>query len=34
VEGPCIIDVGDTTLYIPSNATCERDRFFNFSVTI
>jgi N-methylhydantoinase A len=34
VEGPCIIDVGDTTIYIPSNATCERDRFFNFSVTI
>ena len=34
VEGPCIIDVGDTTIYIPSNATCVRDRFFNFSVTI
>ena len=34
VEGPCIVDVGDTTIYIPSNATCSRDRFFNFSVTI
>ena len=34
VEGPCIIDVGDTTLYIPTNATCIRDQFFNFSVTI
>jgi N-methylhydantoinase A len=34
IEGPCIIDVGDTTIYIPSDATCSRDRFYNFSVTI
>ena len=34
VVGPCIIDVGDTTIYIPSEATCSRDRFFNFSVSI
>ena len=34
VAGPCIIDVGDTTLYIPSGAICSRDRFFNFSVSI
>jgi N-methylhydantoinase A len=34
VEGPCIIDVGDTTLYIPENATATRDRFFNFALTV
>ena len=34
VSGPCIIDVGDTTIYVPTRSTCERDRFFNFSVSI
>jgi N-methylhydantoinase A len=34
VEGPCIIDVGDTTLYVPENAACERDRQFNFALTV
>ena len=34
IEGPCIVDVGDTTLYIPSGATCTRDRFFNFSLVL
>jgi len=34
LEGPCIVDVGDTTLYVPSGATCARDRYFNFSLTL
>ena len=34
VTGPCIIDVGDTTIYVPTSSVCERDRFFNFSVSI
>jgi N-methylhydantoinase A len=34
VDGPCIIDVGDTTLYIPENVTCTRDRYFNFALSI
>jgi N-methylhydantoinase A len=34
VVGPCIIDVGDTTVYIPEKATCARDRFYNFAVSI
>lgn len=34
VEGPCIVDVGDTTIYVPAGAACARDRFFNFCVTI
>lgn len=34
IEGPCIVDVGDTTIYVPSGATCTRDRFFNFSLTL
>ena len=33
VGGPCIIDVGDTTVYVPGGATCGRDRFFNFTIT-
>jgi N-methylhydantoinase A len=32
VSGPCIVDVGDTTLYIPSGAACLRDRYFNFCI--
>lgn len=32
VTGPCIIDVGDTTIYIPKRATCIRDRYFNFCI--
>ena len=34
LHGPCIVDVGDTTLYVPSGATCARDRYFNFSLTL
>lgn len=34
IEGPCIIDVGDTTLYVPSDASCARDRYFNFNLTL
>lgn len=34
VEGPCIIDVGDTTLYVPDNARCTRDRYFNFALSV
>ncbi|MBI5104869.1 MAG: hydantoinase/oxoprolinase family protein [Solirubrobacterales bacterium] len=33
VDGPCIVDVGDTTIYVPSRATCSRDELFNFSLT-
>ncbi len=33
VEGPCILDVGDTTIYVPNGSTCGRDRFFNFTIT-
>lgn len=33
IEGPCIIDVGDTTIYVPEGATSTRDRFFNFTLT-
>lgn len=34
IAGPCIVDVGDTTLYVPSGATCTRDRYFNFSLVL
>jgi N-methylhydantoinase A len=34
VDGPCIIDVGDTTLYVPENATATRDKFFNFALSV
>jgi N-methylhydantoinase A len=34
LAGPCIIDVGDTTIYVPENATCLRDRFYNFALSI
>ncbi len=33
ITGPCIVDVGDTTIYLPSGAECLRDRFYNFVVT-
>lgn len=33
VEGPCIIDVGDTTIYVPEGSTSTRDRYFNFTLT-
>ena len=32
VEGPSIIDVGDTTIYLPPGAVCGRDRHFNFTI--
>ncbi|MGH2968012.1 MAG: hydantoinase/oxoprolinase family protein [Solirubrobacteraceae bacterium] len=34
VEGPCIVDVGDTTIYVPDRATCRRDEHFNFALTV
>jgi N-methylhydantoinase A len=34
VTGPCIIDVGDTTIYVPTGATCARDDLFNFALTV
>jgi N-methylhydantoinase A len=34
VTGPCIVDVGDTTLYVPENATAARDRHFNFTLAV
>jgi N-methylhydantoinase A len=34
VDGPCIVDVGDTTIYVPDGSTCTRDRFFNFVLTV
>lgn len=33
VEGPCIVDVGDTTLYVPAGADCTRDEHRNFLLT-
>ena len=34
VEGPAIVDVGDTTVFVPTGAVCGRDRFFNFTISI
>ncbi len=34
VTGPCIIDVGDTTIYVPERATAARDRYFNYTLTV
>jgi N-methylhydantoinase A len=34
VTGPCIIDVGDTTIYVPDQSTCTRDASFNFALTV
>jgi N-methylhydantoinase A len=34
VDGPCVIDVGDTTIYIPDNVSCARDRYFNFALSV
>lgn len=34
ITGPCIVDVGDTTLYVPSGALCSRDRYFNFNLSL
>jgi N-methylhydantoinase A len=34
VEGPCIVDVGDTTLYVPDGSTASRDELFNFVLTV
>ena len=34
VDGPCIVDVGDTTIYVPDGATCARDQHFNFALTV
>lgn len=30
ISGPAIVDVGDTTIYLPDRAHCSRDRYFNF----
>lgn len=34
VDGPCIIDVGDTTLYLPERSSAARDSFSNFILTV
>jgi N-methylhydantoinase A len=34
VEGPCIVDVGDTTLYVPDGSSASRDELFNFVLTV
>jgi len=34
ITGPGIVDVGDTTLYLPRGVTCMRDRYFNFTITL
>jgi N-methylhydantoinase A len=33
VEGPAIIDEGDTTLYVPPGTTAERDEYMNYVLT-
>ncbi|SFH18343.1 hydantoinase/oxoprolinase family protein [Cryobacterium levicorallinum] len=33
VNGPCIVDVGDTTIYVPEGSECGRDQYFNFTLT-
>jgi N-methylhydantoinase A len=34
VDGPCIVDAGDTTIYLPPGSSCRRDEHFNFVVQI
>lgn len=34
ITGPCIIDVGDTTIYLPPGARCKRDAAYNFDIAI
>ncbi|MCW2993097.1 MAG: hydantoinase/oxoprolinase family protein [Conexibacter sp.] len=34
VEGPCVVDVGDTTIYVPEGVTCSRDNWFNFRLSL
>lgn len=34
VTGPSIIDVGDTTIYVPRGTTASRDSYFNFTIEI
>lgn len=33
LEGPAIIDAADTTIYVPSNTTVERDEYHNYLLT-
>jgi N-methylhydantoinase A len=33
VTGPCIIDVADTTIFVPDGSSATKDQFFNFRVT-
>ena len=33
-EGPGIIDVRDTTIYVPRGARIERDQFMNFRMAL
>lgn len=33
ISGPAIIDVGDTTIYLPEGSSSTRDHFFNFRIT-
>jgi N-methylhydantoinase A len=34
VTGPAILDLGDTTVYVPEGATAERDEHFNFLLSV
>ena len=34
VSGPAILDLGDTTVYVPDGAVAERDRHFNFLLNV
>ncbi|HVX32219.1 MAG TPA: hydantoinase/oxoprolinase family protein [Solirubrobacterales bacterium] len=34
VTGPAILDLGDTTVYVPEGTKAERDRFFNFVLDV
>lgn len=34
VTGPAILDLGDTTVYVPDGTKAERDKFFNFVLDV
>jgi hypothetical protein len=34
VTGPAILDLGDTTVYVPEGAMAERDEHFNFLLSV
>jgi N-methylhydantoinase A/oxoprolinase/acetone carboxylase beta subunit len=33
VDGPCVIDANDTTIFVPSGATAFRDGHLNYRIT-